>query len=116
MRPMEFVLWLNGASGIVGDTPPTQEQWNAMREELGKTVGAMMAQRLLERADTIAQEDEDREKRREFEMDMALRKMQMERDMMQQTHGHIAPRLAVGPYVEPTYALSGTAGLGKNFS
>lgn len=31
MKPVEFVLWLNGAAELVGDQPPTPEQWATMR-------------------------------------------------------------------------------------
>lgn len=51
MTPTEFTLWLNGASEIVGEEPPTPAQWAAMREKLGSTVGAIVASRLLEQAE-----------------------------------------------------------------
>ena len=51
MTPTEFTLWLNGASEIVGDEPPTPAQWAAMREKLGITVGKIVASRLLEQAE-----------------------------------------------------------------
>lgn len=53
MTPIEFVLWLNGAAELVGDQPPTPEQWATMREKLGETVGGLVAARLLERADEV---------------------------------------------------------------
>lgn len=43
MSPLEFVLWMNGAAGMVGDGPPTAEQWVRIREELEKAVGKAVA-------------------------------------------------------------------------
>lgn len=51
MTPIEFVLWLNGAAELVGDQPPTPEQWATMREKLGEVVGGLVAARLLEHAE-----------------------------------------------------------------
>ena len=51
MTSIEFVLWLNGAADLVGDQPPTPEQWATVREKLGETVGGLVAARLLERVD-----------------------------------------------------------------
>ena len=62
MKPIEFVLWLNGAAGLVGDQPPTPEQWAIMREKLGEAVGGIVAARLLERAEEHAKADERRKK------------------------------------------------------
>lgn len=58
MKPVEFVLWLNGAAELVGDQPPTPEQWATMREKLGEAVGALVAARLLERAEETLRADE----------------------------------------------------------
>ena len=60
MKPIEFVLWLNGAAEIVGDQPPTPEQWAIMREKLGEAVGGLVAARLLERAEETLRADERR--------------------------------------------------------
>ena len=62
MKPIEFVLWLNGAAELVGDQPPTPEQWATMREKLGEAVGGLVAARLLERAEEHAKADERRKK------------------------------------------------------
>lgn len=62
MKPIEFVLWLNGAAELVGDQPPTPEQWATMREKLGEAVGGIVAARLLERAEEHAKADERRKK------------------------------------------------------
>lgn len=60
MGAVEFVLWLNGAAELVGDQPPTPEQWATMREKLGEAVGGLVAARLLERAEEHAKADERR--------------------------------------------------------
>lgn len=60
MKPVEFVLWLNGAAELVGDQPPTPEQWATMRGKLGEAVGGLVAARLLERAEETLRADERR--------------------------------------------------------
>ena len=46
MTPTEFVLWLNGALGVMDDTP-TPEQMTKIREKLGETIGKITTDRLL---------------------------------------------------------------------
>ncbi len=74
MKPVEFVLWLNGAAELVGDQPPTPEQWATMREKLGKAVGGLVAARLLERAEETLRADE-RRKKEEAEKNEAMKQM-----------------------------------------
>lgn len=62
MTPVEFVLWLNGAAELVGDQPPTPEQWATMREKLGEAVGGLVATRLLECAEETLRANERRKK------------------------------------------------------
>ena len=74
MKPVEFVLWLNGAAELVGDQPPTPEQWATMREKLGEAVGGLVAARLLERAEETLRADE-RRKKEEAEKAKAMEQM-----------------------------------------
>lgn len=74
MKPVEFVLWLNGAAELVGDQPPTPEQWATMREKLGEAVGGLVAARLLERAEETLRADE-RRKKEEAEKNEAMKQM-----------------------------------------
>lgn len=74
MKPVEFVLWLNGAAELVGDQPPTPEQWATMREKLGEAVGGLVAARLLERAEETLRADE-RRKKEEDEKREAMKQM-----------------------------------------
>lgn len=53
MSPIEFALWMNGATGVLGEQPPSPEQWAAIREKLGSVVGRIVADRLLDRADEL---------------------------------------------------------------
>lgn len=62
MRPVEFVLWLNGAAELVGDQPPTPEQWATLRGKLGEAVGELVTARLFERAEETLRADERRKK------------------------------------------------------
>ena len=48
--PTEFVLWLNGAAGVMGEAP-TPEQWGAIKEKLNESLGFLAAKKLLERAE-----------------------------------------------------------------
>lgn len=57
--PTEFVLWLNGALGVMDDTP-TPEQMAKIREKISEAIGKITADRLLERADEQIKLDKDR--------------------------------------------------------
>lgn len=57
--PTEFVLWLNGALGVMDDTP-TPEQMVKIREKMSEAIGKITADRLLERADEQIKLDQDR--------------------------------------------------------
>lgn len=81
MKPVEFVLWLNGAAELVGDQPPTPEQWAIMREKLGEAVGGIVAARLLERAEEHAKADE-RRKKEEADKAEAMKQMLAQRGAM----------------------------------
>ena len=48
--PTEFVLWLNGAAGVMGEAP-TPEQWEAIKEKMNESLGFLAAKKLLERAE-----------------------------------------------------------------
>ena len=83
MKPIEFVLWLNGAAELVGDQPPTPEQWATMREKLGEAVGGLVAARLLERAEETLRDDARRkngeaEKREVMKQMMEMYKAQVD--------------------------------------
>lgn len=43
----EFVLWLNGAAAVIGEAPPTAEQWAMIRETVGHAVGTLVSRRLV---------------------------------------------------------------------
>ena len=59
--PTEFVLWLNGAAGVMGEAP-TPEQWEAIKEKMNESLGFLAAKKLLERAEDQIVRDRDREK------------------------------------------------------
>lgn len=56
--PTEFVLWLNGAAGVMGEAP-TPEQWEAIKEKMNESLGFLAAKRLLERAEDQVVRDRD---------------------------------------------------------
>ena len=59
ITPTEFVLWLNGALGVMDDTP-TPEQMAKIREKMSEAIGKITADRLLERADEQIKLDKER--------------------------------------------------------
>ena len=65
--PTEFVLWLNGATGAMGDSP-TPEQWEAIKEKLNEPLGFLAAKKLLERAEDQIVRDRELETKRKEEM------------------------------------------------
>lgn len=85
MTPTEFVLWLNGALGVMGDTP-TPEQMAKVRDKLGEAIGKITADRLLERADEQVKRDKERA---EKEAEMAKAKAQMQAMMGQRMARHL---------------------------
>ena len=63
--PIEFVLWLNGATGVMSG-PPTEEQWALIKDKMSEAVGNIAAKRLLERAeDQIVKDRSDAARRAE---------------------------------------------------
>lgn len=48
--PTEFVLWLNGAAGVMGEAP-TPEQWGVIKEKMNESLGFLAAKKLLERVE-----------------------------------------------------------------
>jgi hypothetical protein len=73
--PTEFVLWLNGATGVMGDSP-TPEQWEAIKEKLNESLGFLAAKKLLERAEDQIVRDRELGAKRKEEMEMAKVKAQ----------------------------------------
>lgn len=97
MTPTEFVLWLNGALGVMDDTP-TGEQMAKIREKLGETIGQLTADRLLERAEEAARLDKAR---RDREKELSFLKEQMARHMASRIDD-MAYRTLYGTLLAPT--------------
>lgn len=86
--PTEFVLWLNGAAGVMGDAP-TPEQWGAIKEKMNESLGFLAAKKLLERAEDQIVRDREIEAKRKEEAQMAkamhdslLRQQKLDREKM----------------------------------
>lgn len=79
MKPVEFILWMNGATGVMGDEPPTPEQWAAIKDKLGEAVGGIVSSKLLEKAEE-AMHNEEREKKQYAE------RMRLEEEMREYHH------------------------------
>lgn len=102
MTPTEFVLWLNGALGVMDDTP-TPEQMAKVRDKLGEAIGKITADRLLERAD-----EQVRRAEKEAEMTKAMVQMQAEmtKALAQQLSG--GPTVKFNEYAQMVEVASGT--------
>lgn len=86
--PTEFVLWLNGAAGVMGEAP-TPEQWEAIKEKMNESLGFLAAKKLLERAEDQIVRDREIEAKRKEEAQMAksmfdsqLRQQKLDREKM----------------------------------
>lgn len=75
MTPIEFTLWLNGAVGVLGDQPPTPEQWIAIREKMGEAVGQIVSSKLLEHAEDVRRQQE-KDAKAEVEKRLIMEQMQ----------------------------------------
>ena len=62
--PTEFVLWLNGAAGVMGEAP-TPEQWEAIKEKMNESLGFLAAKKLLERAEDQIVHDREADLKRD---------------------------------------------------
>lgn len=72
MKPVEFILWMNGATGVMGDELPTPEQWAAIKEKLGEAVGGIVSTKLLERAEEVMRIEDIQKKRYAEQMRLEL--------------------------------------------
>ncbi len=79
MRPLEFVLWLNGASSMLGDNPPSAEQWAEVRAKLTETIAPIVAAKLLDKADALV----EKERLEQQKLDMVKQSL-MQQHLMQQ--------------------------------
>ena len=78
--PTEFVLWLNGAAGVMGEAP-TPEQWEAIKEKMDESLGFLAAKKLLERAEDQIVRDREIEAKRKEEAQMAKLQAEMAKSM-----------------------------------
>lgn len=92
--PTEFVLWLNGATGVMSG-PPTEEQWAVIKDKLGEAIGGIAAKRLLERVeDQIAKDRLDATRRAEAAAKQAEEFRYMSDEL--RYRGMVDPRRMVG--------------------
>lgn len=78
--PTEFVLWLNGAAGVMGDAP-TPEQWVAIKEKMGESLGFLAAKKLLERAEEQVVRDREADIKRAAAVEQMSRHAQYSLDI-----------------------------------
>ncbi len=51
MSPRDYVLWLNGAIGMIGDRLPTELEWQALKEKNTEMIGSLVADKFTEQMD-----------------------------------------------------------------
>ncbi len=78
--PTEFVLWPNGAAGVMGDAP-TPEQWVVIKEKMGESLGFLAAKKLLERAEEQVVRDRDADLKRAAAIEQMNRHAQFNHDI-----------------------------------
>ncbi len=78
--PTEFVLWLNGAAGVMGDAP-TPEQWVVIKEKMGESLGFLAAKKLLERAEEQVVHDRKVDLKRAAAIEQMNRHVQFNHDI-----------------------------------
>lgn len=78
--PTEFVLWLNGAAGVMGDAP-TPEQWETIKEKMGESLGFLAAKKLLERAEDQIVRDREIDLKRAAAIEQMNRHAQFNADI-----------------------------------
>lgn len=78
--PTEFVLWLNGAAGVMGDAP-TPEQWVVIKEKMGESLGFLAAKKLLERAEEQVVRDREADLKRAAAVEQLKRHTQFGLDI-----------------------------------
>ena len=78
--PTEFVLWLNGAAGVMGEAP-TPEQWEAIKEKLNESLGFLAAKKLLERAEEQVVRDRELALKRDAAVEQMKRHAQFSADI-----------------------------------
>mgnify|MGYP001392261904 CR=1 FL=1 len=78
--PTEFVLWLNGAAGVMGEAP-TPEQWEAIKEKMNESLGFLAAKKLLERAEDQIVRDREIELKRAAAIEQMNRHAQFNADI-----------------------------------
>ena len=81
-----------GIVNMIGDRPPTDEEWGKIREMHQEAVGWVVKEKLLERAETLAmaeqinaEESKRRMEQKQYETAMQLERMKM--DIMQRNAG-----------------------------
>ena len=80
ITPTEFVLWLNGAAGVMGEAP-TSEQWEAIKEKMNESLGFLAAKKLLERAEDQIVRDREIELKRAAAIEQMNRHAQFNADI-----------------------------------
>jgi hypothetical protein len=102
-NPIEFALWLNGFMSAIDSDGPTKKQWDTINENLSEVVGRIVADKILEQADTAVKANESARANREALMALQALKAQPAR------YSYTAP-------VEYTGTTAGIVGLGVNIA
>lgn len=58
MIPIELTLWMNATMELIGDGPPSPDQWLMMRDKVANTMGTIVAKKLMETAENVLREQD----------------------------------------------------------
>lgn len=109
MNPIDFALWLNGATQVLGGDMPTPEQWERMKERLANTVGQIVASKLLEGAEELRiSREHDREKMQKMAASFGYTSSAVSA-MSAAQRAATAQQQAIDSYARKTSQFAGTA-------
>ena len=109
MTPIELTLWMNATMELVGDGPPSPDQWLMMREKVANTMGTIVAKKLMETAENVLREQEMKNLSAKHMEEMYKLKNQIAHTMNGNTN-HIPPPTYAGIMAKSKYGPTITTG------
>jgi hypothetical protein len=108
---------MNGAAGVVGENPPTPEQWANMREKLGEAVGGIVARKLLEEAEEVQRQRDRLIKEMEYKQKEVEAMQQAYVAKMANARPHIAQHTGLHTlHIGASGSGGGSGTLGYNYT
>jgi hypothetical protein len=81
MSVEDFLVWLKGVTDMLGDQPPSAEQWAKLREVAETVTGRLVADKMIR--NQVYDESLRRPPRQEIDYHIALEKLKMINEMVQ---------------------------------